>query len=382
MHRPLLSAALLALAALPAAAASLEEQSAALAARIREVTKDAPVRVGQFGPAGLPGSNFGPKIEEALREALAALDPDAIAADADFEVIGNYAFARSRDAGFDGRKVLKVKADVMTPEFESIVDIRLEMQIDATEQVAEAVGITGVITDRDAFGVPAGRTERNAELEDLAEKPTTDPRPADDPGVVTVVAPEPGSPLTVEVLAGPSPGRLAPRAVAVQDGQAYVDLATGEVCTLRVRNGSDREVAVAASVDGLSNFHFADASARDPRGNLTVGPHYVIAAGAELVIPGWFQRLAGPDNYRAFGVTVYGRGAGSGLGLPAEGRVGVFHVRFAHCRPRPANGGGRKGLGFGQEIEQGESLTVEQEAVPRDVDPPFAFVTIRYDRPR
>ncbi|NNJ26250.1 hypothetical protein [Alienimonas chondri] len=358
--------------------ATVQDQCTALAAKVAQVADGKSVQIGQFAPVGLSGANFGPGLEESLRTALKAAKATVVADNAVYEVKGSYAFAKSREPQFAGRKVVKVKAEVIELEFaEAIAEIPL--RIDATDEVAEVIGISGEIADAGAGSsnreeTPAEKTERRAELEELDENPTT---------VVldgTRVAPSKDSEVQVEVLAGPAIGELRPRPITLIDGKAFVDLKTGEVCQLRVHNKSQGEIAVKASLDGLNSFHFADKAHRDADGKLTVGPHYIFESGQTSEIPGWFLRMEGPNNYQAFSVVEYGAGAASSQGREASGRIGVLHLQVSDALlPLTPTKGGTKGFGD-QEIGRGEEFTVEQKSVNREVLAPFAFITIRYNR--
>ncbi|QDT14996.1 hypothetical protein [Alienimonas californiensis] len=363
--------------------ATVAAQCAALAKRVTEVADGKPVQIGQFAPVGL-SANFGPGLEESLKTALEAANARVVTKDAAFEVHGTYAFAKTRGSEFDGRKVVKVDAEVVDLEFAETIT-RIPLRIDANEEVAEVIGVTGTIAEpapkpdpaAPAPGAEAEKNKQRADLEQLEASPTASVRNG------SQVQPDSESLLAVEVMAGPSLSQLRPRAATVQDGKVFVDLELGEVFQLRVYNGSEEEIGVKASLDGLNSFHFADKVHRGPDGKLTVGPHYIYEPGQTLDIPGWFLRMEGQNNYQAFSMVEYGAGAASSQGRDASGRIGVIHVQFSDVAPPGkagdlVKGGGTKSL----EIDRGEGFTVDQKSVRREVLPPFAFVTIRYDRAR
>ncbi|MFH5806704.1 hypothetical protein [Alienimonas sp. DA493] len=358
--------------------ATVQDQSAALARRVAEVAEGKPVRIGQFTPVGL-NANFGPGLEESLKTALEAAKARVVKDGAAYEVHGTYAFAKTRSPEFAGRKVVKVDAEVVDLEFAETVT-RIPLLIDADEEVAEVIGVTGTIAEPapKPDAAPADRDRRRNDLESLEEEPTAVVRNG------SRVLPDAESLFAVEVMAGPSLNQLSPRAAKVQDGQVFVDLDLGEVFQLRIHNDSEEEIAVKASLDGLNSFHFTDEIHRTADGKLTVGPHYIYEPGQTLDIPGWFLRMQGENNYQAFSVVEYGAGAASSQGRGASGRIGVIHVQFADVAPPGKaqdlvpGGRGTKSL----EIGRGEGITADQQSVRREVLPPFAFVTIRYDRPR
>jgi hypothetical protein len=215
--------------------------------------------------------------------------------------------------------------------------------------------------------------ERNKAFRDGRKKPTVHLG-----GLLkTRVSSSAGSPYYVELLAGPKNGKrtLRERKASVENGVAFARVDLDEEYQVRIGNLSVHEVACRVFIDGIDMFEFSDD--RNPSG----GPrfkHIVIPAGQAVVVRGW-HKTADPnrkDNYRAFLVTEYGKGASSLL--TPKGQVGTIQVSFAHSFDpkdrRIAPRASKMETGFGRPLEG------KQEVVQRKIDPPHDLVTIRYSR--
>jgi hypothetical protein len=361
-----------------AAATELREKLGELAAEVLKATKNQPVSVGVFSPTGLPDANSGPGIEGVLRDELERLKKGVVQADAQFEVKGDYAFARSRDVAQGGLKVVKVTARIIDKEFsEELLTIPLKVELDHTQSLAAILQPTARL-EPDAQKPGGTKAERNAEI----DKRLTEPRVHIHGENQTLISSTPESPYAVELLvrpldplAGPDEPPAKPRRAVEPDGRegrAFVEIKQDELYEVKLYNNSSAEVAVRLSVDGLDVFHFSKDRGVDGTPRFT---HFIVPPKSDMVVIGWHNSLAGTENYLSFLVTGYGEGAVSKAGA-ARGQVGVIHVQFAKCSPLPESASARGGneTGFGPPRE------VRQKTARYEIEPPHDFVSVRYTR--
>ncbi|HEX4591410.1 MAG TPA: hypothetical protein VH120_15855, partial [Gemmataceae bacterium] len=286
-------------------------------------------------------------------------------------------------------KVIKVKAkltDTTTgddaAEFKEFVGF-----IRANTDIARLTGTTvSFMRDADYAGDP--REGRNKDIQDslpygggrppLGQPPVPPKVQAHISG--TLVSADPECQFAVEVRVRPlnHGGRPAePRTPSLENGLPFVRIDKGELYEVRVVNNSPHEVAASLTIDGIDQFTFSDDRKPDgsPKFSVFVIDPAKDGKPGEVLIPGW-HKTADPkrkDNFLSFLVTEYGKGAASKFPTQAIGKVGTITVGFARSYAPGSRGAGAE-TGFGPSVE------VTQEPVTRDLDVPFAFVTVRYAR--
>lgn len=369
MFRPrhlALIAALLSVDASAAASNELRDKLQSLAANILKATRNQPVTVGVFSGTGLPETNSGPGIEGELRNALNQLLAGCVKDDATFEVKGDYAFAKSTDPKNAGLKVAKIKARLIDKETGEEVlglNVSLDLQLDGTRTIAELIQVSASLP-------PDGtKAERNRRLDEARKTPTVECHGS-------LVSSSSGSLYQVELIAGPPSSNdrdLQPRSARVENGQAFVNVAEGEVYALRIHNKDAKPIAVAISVDGLDMYHFS--KDRDPKTGHPLYTHSILQPGESGVILGWHHQVHGTPNYHRFQIKKYGEGESSKAGI-ARGKTGVVQVSIGYCEFLAE--GQRSRSGF--ETGIGPPVNVAQTPVRAELKPPHDFVAIRYSR--
>ncbi|GEM_PF-1690992 len=372
------------------AAPEIRSRFAELAVRILETTKQQSVSVGVFSPTGLPETNSGPGLEEILTDELNRIAPGVVKPTAQYEVKGDYAFARSRDTELENLRVIKIRVRIIDKEFsEDLLTVPLQCALHHTRTVAQVLQLTGHVSDRTPEGKPVSKETRNHQVQMQHEKPTAWIDPSDP----TYVSSARKSPYAMRILAQ-SPqdtatdyGPLAPRQVRLQSGRPWVNIQRNELYQVKVQNRSNVPVAVSLTVDGLDVFHFTHSDHCDKKG-LSRFTHFIVHPkghrgpdGTEhdgtATLVGWFQKLAPPDNYLSFKVTGYGEGAVTKAGVTSRGQVGVIQVQFAHCAPLAEGAAPRSA---GNATGFGPPPSVKQKAVRYEIEPPHDFVAVRYAR--
>jgi hypothetical protein len=343
-----------------------------LAKRVLASAKSSPVRVGVFSPVGQDNTNSGPGFEAVLTDELNAIRKGAVRTDARIEVKGEYAFAKSRKQS--GLKVIKVTAKVVDLDFaEDLEEIDFKVELSGTKTIAEILQLTGAIPDRKPDGTQATKHERNELLDKLNRKPSAHLHGSSK----TKVSSSASSPYAVEIAVRPLKGSdagLKPRAASVNGkGLAFIPINRDEVYEPRIHNNSDADVAIFASIDGVDVFHFSSERNEDGRSKYT---SFIIPKNSSGPIPGWFQKLATPNNYLSFLVTGYGQGAITKAGLKSRGKVGIIHVQFSSCYKLGPGQHARSG----NETGFGPPKSVQQKAVRYEIEAPHEFVSIRYQR--
>ena len=354
------------------------------AEEVLKLVKNQPLSIGQVTPTGLPDVNGGPAIGILLRQALERLKPGIVRdKDAPFEVNGTFVFGPHPDPkeATLGQKALRLIFRIVDTQTGEETPLRLSrFFLQDNTSIARVLQPSGPLPTGPAGDQPAQRRERNQAIQDLLKHP----RAFVDPARPSVVSTGPDSPYRVEILAGPlGDGNTRPtegRPARVDDnGLALIDLKQDEVYEIRLYNASPDEVAARVFIDGIDSFQFSDD--RDPRDPTKPRfSHYNLAGrperGAETVaqLPGWHKRAVGTDNFLAFLVTAYGKGA-STKGVVAQGATGVIQVQFARSHPLPADGRPR---GAGNETGFGPPRQGEQKVVAREIEPFIDAVAIRY----
>lgn len=338
------------------------------AQNILKISRDQPVTVGQFSPTGLPDSNTGPGIEETLTKELEILSPGSVRANAKFEVKGDYAFVRSRKS--PELKEIKILVRLIDKEFgDEIANSRITTILTGTNSIAETLQLTAML-DPDG-----SKEERNKALDDTLKHPSVHIHGKNN----TQISSSPRSEYAVEMLVKPlmnhKSHQAKPRSATdtLKNGFAFVGIEKGELFEVKVYNNSDREVAVALSVDGIDMHHFSQDRKASGHPRFT---HSILAPHSTRTIVGWHNKLTGNDNYLSFLVTSYGKGAVSKAGK-ARGKVGIIHAQFSYCNPLPKGARARSGT----EVGFGPPRDIKERAATYEIDPPHDFVSVRYNRP-
>jgi hypothetical protein len=150
----------------------------------------------------------------------------------------------------------------------------------------------------------------------------------------------------------------------LRDGRAFVQMNVNEEYSLRVRNGSDKEVLVSITIDGLDAFTFSE----DPidKGRKV---HLVVPAGGTIDVPGWYIT---PKKSRAFRITSYADSEAARLFGDSES-IGQITATFYESIRRPLMQE-RVGTGKGGDIQTNYQLVL------RDEGRPLASITVRYEK--
>jgi hypothetical protein len=157
---------------------------------------------------------------------------------------------------------------------------------------------------------------------------------------------------------------------------AFAPVGKNQEYEIVVFNESRDEIAAAITVDGIDVFNFSEDI--DPKTKKSLYTHFVISPGSELVLPGWHKTVGSKrdDNFLAFLVTEYGKGAHSKL-FPqqaAEGTVGAVTVGISKTLNIQGSKPPELETGFGRPIKR------DQKPVERTIEKPHVFITVRYDR--
>jgi hypothetical protein len=359
---------------LPEVVGQLAESVRKVAAKLDQSA----VRIGHFSPFGIDESNAGGAFMAELDAAL----KDFVKPDAALELQGTYGFIES--PGKPGLKVIVVRAKLI--RVSSGADEKefrpFEAYIRSGSDIAKIIGATvSFKPDSEYKGPPS--EGRNKDLQK-----SLPPGPGKPPAVQahihgkgnTLVSASPESQYAVEIrtvpLADFRKEAARARKVELKNGLPFVPIDKGEVYEVRVQNFSKHEVAVSLAIDGIDQFTFSEDRRADGRprfSHFLVGPSKDGKPG-EVVIPGW-HRTVDPkrnDNFLAFLVTEYGKGAASRFPTKSRGKVGTITVGFALSYPPGSRSGSETGFG--------PPVKVEQKVEKRDIDAPHEFVTVRYQR--
>ena len=362
---------------------SLSEVLHSAAEEILKVVKDQAVSVGQITPTGLPDANGGPAIVELLKQELERLRPGSVRRAGAFEIKGDFNLAPHPDrseAGL-GQKVVRLLFRIVDTATGEENNLRLTRFLRDNTTIARVLGVSGPLP------LDPKKDQRDAAARPEQGHPGQPPEPQD------IHRPE--EPLADlehqrQPLSGRDPGRTAwrrqgpsHRAPGGPDrgGSGVRDVKRGEVYEVRIYNRSREEVAVRLFIDSLDMFHFSDD--RDPKDPTRPKFAYLILppgtneSPSVQEIAGWHKSIKGKENFLAFLVTEYGKGAASSQGIPASGPIGVIQVQFSRCHPDLP---GAKKRSAGNETGKGPPREVGQTEVAREVEPPIDVVSVRYTR--
>jgi len=353
------------------------------AEEILKVANGQDVSVGQITPTGLPDANGGPAIVELLKQELERVRPGSVRRTGAFEVKGDFNLAPHPDlteAGL-GQKVIRLLFRIVDTATGEENNLRLTRFLRDNTTIARILGVSGPLPLDPAKDQHDQRRERNKAIQENLRNPKAfiDQK---DPSRNSSTS---DSPYQVEILAGPLGDGKArptePRTARLAEGGAFVDVKRGEVYEVRIYNRSPEEVAVRLFIDGLDMFHFSDD--RDPKDPTRPKFDYLIIPPGTKENPsvqeiaGWHKSIQGKENFLAFLVTAYGKGAASGQGIAASGPIGVIQVQFSRCHPMLPGAQRRSG---GNETGKGPPREVGQTEVAREIEPPIDVVSVRYTR--
>jgi hypothetical protein len=350
----------------------------------QEQTQISVGRIDGVGKASIPG---GPGIAKKLQQTLKLQKEVAISDTATWTVQGDLFFGDGGDGELNGG----ADGTLTTRDLSLTIHFRL-INTKTRATVEDKVVITKLsqlptITGATFQTSPNAdvRESRTSFVQGLAAEPFIDPK---SPSRVRTTS---DSPYSLELRAKPIGAESAKKGVPIaskieqrpgiiataMQPFAFSPIDKNQVYEVVVGNGSDREIAVSVSIDGIDVFSFTENV--DPKTNKSLFTHFIVAPHSELVVPGWHKTIDSQrdDNFLAFLVTEYGKGASSKL-FPQkaiDGSVGAVTVAISKSfLPTDGAKSARAETGFGPPVKQ------DQKAVERAIDPPHAFITIRYDR--
>lgn len=216
--------------------------------------------------------------------------------------------------------------------------------------------------------------EENKHLRDAIEKPKVALNGK------TRIQSTPGSPYSLEIAVKPQGAMQSMvREASVQEGRAFVPIQKTEQYEIIFHNESHEEVAVAVSIDGYDVFTFSDdrnrATGKPAYTHFIVKPKGTPGGGDTLKLPGW-HKTNDPnrnDNFLAFLVTEYGKGASSKASAPSPGKVGA--ITLSVSRSHLVGDGQAKS---GAETGFGPPIKADLKPEVRKIDPPHEFISVRY----
>jgi hypothetical protein len=340
--------------------ANLKGVIKSLATAIRQLVdeeKQEAVTVGDFSQGqSVSNTNFGPGLKNLLNQELSS-QKLSVTAKANLSVQGQY------DSIADDKDKNQIAMRLTVKVLDDRGERRAEFKADVRD-TADIAKLTGVTTSLPAQGTKA---DRNQKVQEAKEKPSFSIDGAKVKGSTK-------SPFAVEILVGDQP-----RPVEVRDGRPFVDIQRNEIYTVRLTNGSDREVAATLNIDGLDVFAFSDDI--DPETKRPKFSCYIIPPKSTITITGW-HKTSDPqrkDNVLQFLVTEYGKGASSAS--KSTGETGVLTVTFAFTVDNPEDlppgepkTTSENETGFGPPREEKFRALKKTIGTVRDV------VTIRYTR--
>jgi hypothetical protein len=340
--------------------------------------------IGLVSPTAQADSNGGPAIGVLLRQELERLKPGVVVEKgAPVELNGTFVFGPHPDAAEagQGQKAIKLILRIVDTQTGEDTPLRLSrffLQDNAT--IARVLQPSGHVPEGPSGDQVGQRRERNKSIQELVEKPGL----FIDPVRPSLVSTSPESPYKVEVVACPiGDGTIRPtepREARLNEKRlAVIDLNKDEVYEIYIHNSSPEEIAARVFIDGIDIYQFSDD--RDPEDSTKPKFAYSIIPGrprgqteSVAAIIGWHKRVVGPDNFLAFLVTSYGKGA-STKGVKAQGDVGVIQVQFSKTKPLPDDG---KFKLPGIETGFGPPRQGEVKPVVREILPFIDAVSIRY----
>ena len=180
------------------------------------------------------------------------MSPAGVSDDAKFEIKGEFFFAQPEGSDLKQVRIdFRIRNRVQGGTLDSG---DLFISLDSTKTIARILQPT-VRLEPDERAEGGSKVERNKKLQQ-ADNPKT--RSVFVEG--TEIKSEAGSPYSIEVLAKEvsASGEPMPLTPHVKEGQAFVDLMPGQVYEVKLTNRTREPVAASLSIDGLSDFHFAE----------------------------------------------------------------------------------------------------------------------------
>ncbi|MCC9608243.1 hypothetical protein LOC68_00960 [Blastopirellula sp. JC732] len=309
---------------------------------------------------------------------------------ADHVLLATFSVNDRKSIEADDPIVLEVEFSLKTRRGRSPVEIapiRVDspklptVKIDEPNVLGEALGVNGMVTTK--ANVDASPSDLSREqLARLALTPTGFASEAK-------IKSNAGSKIEVQIVSrrAGSSGDFQPLSAVVKQGQPFVSIPLGHEYKIQVTNHGTLPFAVATSIDGLSVFHFADDTCRDPNTKRLAIKHQLVRAGeanAEgqvipmtTTLPGWILSATGANNSARFLVSSYGNSNSPEVRFPRPPHAGAIHLQFFPCRLVTGNLRDPDATKF---TTPGERETIGYERAEVTATAPSEFLTIRYDR--
>lgn len=342
---------------------------------VKQLGNGSAVQIGVFSAKSrLPGLNSGPGIEQILTDELNAIVKGFVRDKADVELSGDYLLVQASED--NPTKVIKIKA-ALTKSATGQVLANLELK---DVIIGDNKGLAEIL--QPTVGLPPTATPEKRR--ELIEQAARTPKVFIHGPNQTLVSPDEKSPFAVEILVRSRDDfdkKVPAKARSAKDekGQAFVNIERGEIYEVRIHNGTNREVAVSLSIDGIDHFQFSkDRDRAKPKFT-----HWIMSKDSQgaptkqLTIPGWFNSAKpGDDTFLSFLVVAYGQGAVSKDGVAARGNVGVIRVGiFEATRLEPG-----QNPRSGDETGFGPPIKGQVEAVRYSIGSELASIAVRYTR--
>jgi hypothetical protein len=322
------------------------------------------VAVGEFSGAANLEASGGPAISNAMIDALGNIGLK-VDRKARIEVAGRY-----RQGTINGLNSLRIHLQFEDNDAGGGALLETDIDIVDAGTIMRLAGGSGDISGQ-------SRKEQSEKVGQILKKPGA--KVGDIAGATvasTRIGADSASPYAIEVQVRTPQGDLRPRAAVVNDGQAFVSLASDDVYAVRVINDSDLDTAVILAVDGLSMFAFSDKIGdRDAR--------LIIPKRSNSLIVGWY-RNDGPKGSNEFLVSKLADAAVQKQMPTSSSQVGMVTATFAVAWPQdtPAPPGEEPFVPTRDDLAT---------AIGKPVDQPFqkvaylfgkarAAITVRYNK--
>jgi hypothetical protein len=348
--------------ALEALRPSLKELSQKLADYLKGRDEKA-IAVGAFtGPARTLSSS-GPGIKQILIEELKKKDVE-VSKDARLEVKGDYQDVEDKDSQL---LALRLRAVVRDRQGDEVV--MLDTKVEDPDVLAQVLGIT-----RPDFGAGLTPEKESEKLKRQLDHPDTKLLRK------TRIQAAPESHYAIEVLVWPGnkedKGKkdegYRPLKPSMEEGQAFVDLKSGQVFAIRLINDSDFDAAVELRLDGLSAFAFSEH--KDYR-------HFIVGKKDTALIKGWHRTNKVSDEFL---ITGYAKSAVAELLANPDG-IGTITASFAAAwdpkgKP-PEDEGSQFRDPFNPAVGRGNPVQAPYQEVVRESGRVRDVISVRYKKP-
>lgn len=334
------------------------------------------------GKGSIPG---GPGISAELAKTLNKIKPGVVSDTATWTIEGRMLFGNASAGGQTTAETENVTtADVSLTIFFTLINQntqqRSEDKVVITKLTRTAFFVGGTLETSPQADIKEARKDF---IESLTEAPFIDTKHpsrvrANEKSPfalelrVKPIGAEAKAGIPVDAIIENRPGIIATK----KQPFAFASIGKNQEYEIVVYNESSDEIAASIAVDGIDVFSFSEDI--DPKTNKSLFTHFVIAPGGELVLPGWHKTIDNKrdDNFLAFLVTEYGKGARSKL-FPqqaVEGTVGAVTVGISKTIKPGGIKSAQAETGFGRPIKQ------DQKPVERTIEPAHVYITVRYDR--